>query len=127
MKILRRFEEIAYALLPETHPDISIRCRHFALLFKKNRIICIGWNKVKTHPINQRYNYHKLCGIHAECDVLIKSKTDDFRGYNMAILRIDKNNKINYSAPCKFCCDMLETLNLNKIFYTNEYGKWCDL
>ncbi len=123
LKILNRFEEIAYALLPSTHSE-EIRCRHFAFLFNKNRIISIGWNKIKSHPINNRYKYHKLCGLHAEIDVIIKSKREDFRNHSMAVLRIDKNNKLNNSAPCKFCGAALETLNLNRIYYTNDAGNW---
>ena len=119
----KRFEEIAFALLPTTHPD-NIRCRHFAFLLKKGRIVTIGFNKRKSHPINHRYGYFESCGLHAELDSLLKAKRDEFKGYSLAVLRIDRNNKLNQSAPCRFCTAALSTLGINDIYHTNEHGDW---
>lgn len=119
----RKFEEIAYALLPDTH-DPKIRCRHFAFLFKKNRIISIGWNKTKTTPLNLKFGYHKLCGIHAEMVSLNKARHGNLKNCSIAVLRIDRNNKLNQSAPCKFCMNVLKHFDIDHIFHTNENGEW---
>jgi hypothetical protein len=42
--------------------EIDLRCRHFAFILKKGKIVSIGKNSNKSHPINQKYGYFKGSG-----------------------------------------------------------------
>ena len=47
--------EVSYALINKHNADL--RCRHFSFILDKTRIISIGLNSLKTHPLNLKYNY----------------------------------------------------------------------
>ena len=47
--------EVSYALINKHNADL--RCRHFSFILDRNRIISIGLNSPKTHPLNLKYNY----------------------------------------------------------------------
>jgi deoxycytidylate deaminase len=123
MKILKRFEEISYALLPSTHTP-EMKYRHFAFLFNKNRILTIGYNQIKSHPFIHKYGYHKDSGIHAELSTIIRAREKDYSTYNMAVLRIDRNNRLNQSCPCRYCMGVLVNVGIKEIYHTTEAGEW---
>ena len=47
--------EVSYALINKHNADL--RCRHFSFIIDRNRIISIGLNSLKTHPLNLKYRY----------------------------------------------------------------------
>ena len=119
----KRFEEIAYSLTDSVHSP-TLRCRHFSFIFHCNRIISIGYNKEKTTPFNLKFGYHKLCGVHSECDSLANVRQKNLKHCSIAVLRIDRNNKLNMSKPCQFCANVLRHFDIGDIYYTNENGIW---
>ena len=117
-----RFEEIARALVPKHRG--SLRCFHVSGLYKKNRLISIGFNQEKTHPKIKKYNYYNGAGKHAEFSACIRGGEEDYSDHTMLVLRVDKNNRLNYSRPCAGCIHCLQQFNIEKVFYTDKLGHW---
>jgi len=124
--------EISYALYDKSSDK---RCQHFSFILFKNRIISIGQNSVKTHPINIRNSVvgrdgSDLRHIKTTCSelaALIKLKNTTNIRYKKCVMvnvRIDRNKKINYSHPCAFCQSLLAYFNLKQVFFTNSFGKF---
>lgn len=121
-RILKSLEEVAYAMLPAERG--SMRCLHAATIFRKRKMLTIGFNKKQSHPNNLNYDYLPNAGICAEMRACLKNGREDYTGFSIAVLRIDRNNKLNYSKPCRGCSDLLEKLNFKKIYHTNHQGLW---
>ena len=118
-KLQNRLYDLAIALSPvyKCH-----RCSHIAFLLKHNKIIHIGFNKVKTHPMLKYYPYYAT-GIHAELDVVMKSNENDLSDYTLVVLRILKNKKLSMSKPCKSCQYIIKQYGINNCYYSDFSGK----
>lgn len=123
-----KIKEISLAMAPR-HP-CDQRCRHFSFILSKKKIIAIGVNKQKTHPLNLKFNFvnkknikiNDVVGIHSELNALIKLGTDDVNGLVLVNTRVNRNNQIDFSMPCKGCQSFLKTLDFKKIFYSTKHG-----
>lgn len=122
LRVLKNLEEVAYAILPAARGEM--RCFHAAAIFKKRKIITIGFNKKQSHPNNLNYNYLPNAGICAEMRTCLKGGREDYSGFSIAVLRIDRNNKLNYSKPCRGCSELIKKLNFKNIYHTNHNGEW---
>ena len=122
--------EVSYALINKHNADL--RCRHFSFILDRNRIISIGWNSLKTHPLNLKYNYvnklkeniSNIVGTHSELNAVIRLGEEDCSGLTLINTRINRNNELDYSAPCHGCIDMINQLNFKNIYYSNSLGKF---
>lgn len=118
--------EISYALAGKC--SHNKRCKHFSFIFKGKRLVSIGVNSPKTHPLNLKYNYvnkqnHKisdLVGTHSELSAILKLGLISYKGYSIINTRINRNYKLDYSFPCNGCFDMLLNLNFDKIYYSTK-------
>jgi len=122
--------EVSYALINKHNADL--RCRHFSFILDRNRIISIGLNSLKTHPLNLKYNYvnknnekiSDIVGTHSELSAVIKLGEEDCSGLTIVNTRINRNNQLDYSAPCRGCCDMIQQLNFKNIYFSNVQGRF---
>lgn len=119
--VLKKLEEIAYAYLPANRKDCIFF--HMAAVIHKRKIISLGHNSFKTHPLAKKYG-HRNNSIHAELAAAIKHGTLDCEGLDLAVLRINRKNEISLSKPCVNCHSMLFDLGFNKIYYSNEERGW---
>ncbi len=98
----------------------NLRC--VCLLLYRSRLIAIGLNKAKTHPLIKKlgYNmYRRRYPLHAELDAWMKAKKrkEDFdtmliyRGYNADLP----------SCPCNECSKWIKWLSV-EVCYTTERG-----
>ena len=91
--VLNKAKQIAHSLCPTNR---EIRTSHIAFLIKSNIIEKIGTNKKRTHPETKNHPYHEgVVGIHAELDCLLKMDKEDLSDYNMLVIRVDNNGKLN--------------------------------
>ena len=122
--------EVSYALINKHNADL--RCRHFSFILDRNRIISIGLNSPKTHPLNLKYNYvnknnqkiSDIVGTHSELSAVIKLGEEDCSGLTLVNTRINRNNVLDFSAPCSGCCDMINQLNFKNVYFSNIQGKF---
>jgi deoxycytidylate deaminase len=122
--------EVSYALINKHSADL--RCRHFSFILQRNRIISIGLNSTKTHPLNLKYNYinknkekiSDIVGTHSELNAVIKLGEEDCSKLTLINTRINRNNLLDYSAPCNGCSDMIKQLNFQNVFYSTNNGNF---
>lgn len=88
-----------------------------AALFRKNRLISLGWNIRKTHPLCPT-----LLSQHAEFNVMVGLDKDAIRGSTLYVARLGRNGQIGIAKPCDKCEEFLSLLNLGHIYYTNRSG-----
>lgn len=122
--------DIAKALKPTDWKKNSF---HVTFAFNGNRLLAIGQNNIsKTHPRNLRYNYRDrkgrsrshIVGIHSELSAVIKLGREDCSDITFYVIRIDNNNKVNYSKPCSGCMDLFKQVGYKYIYYTDKYGNF---
>lgn len=126
----KKIIEVSYALAGKC--GHNKRCKHFSFILKNKRIVSIGINSPKTHPLNLRYNYinkqrHKISevvGTHSELRAVIKLGLEDYRGYTLVNTRINRKHELDYSFPCNGCMEMIRELGFDKVLYTTKTGEF---
>lgn len=87
-----------------------------AVVVKGNKVLSLGFNKVKTHPKSP----HNFKTIHAEFDAINEVKYDDLRNADIYVYRETKDGKMADSFPCQYCQQLIEMYEFRNIFYTTE-------
>ena len=100
------------------------RASHIAFLIKKNRIVHIGLNSAKSHPITKGHQYkdYQHTGVHAELNVCIKSGKENLNKYKLVVVRINRLNQIKYSKPCIGCQGIIHQFNVGEVWYSTDDG-----
>jgi deoxycytidylate deaminase len=88
------------------------------VIVKKNRIVSVGFNKLKTHPKSP----HKYNSLHAEIDALIKASPEDLDGAHAYVYREKRNGQLGNARPCSSCFSALQEANIKVIYYSSESG-----
>lgn len=117
---LDKFTQVAYSLIPTPRPQFF----HVAGIFLKGRPVSIATNSFITHPLTLKYNYHPGSLTHSELKACLRGRREHYSGYTIAVLRIDRNGKLNMSKPCSGCSDMIRQLGFKTVYYTTESGSW---
>ena len=114
-------------------PNILSNKKYVALYIYNNKIVSIGVNKSKTHPLLLKYNYdtsyyycednsmknHKpQYPIHAELDGYIKILNQSIDFNKLFIYRGD--NGVLPSMPCHVCAAWISKIEKLKIVYTTS-------
>lgn len=101
--------------------DMVRSSRHAAAIFYKNRLISLGNNLLKTHPIMLKAGRNeKALYLHAEIDALVRMP----RGYDpsdcsLYVLRLTKGGRVFNSCPCSGCMGYLLSIGLNDIYWSS--------
>ena len=109
----------AYAKL-----GVGIRSsRHGAAVVYKNRIVGLGRNSYKTHPIMIEWGRNKdSVYLHAEMAAIVNAlgNVDPqlFKKCDFYIIRVNKKNERAQSCPCSGCKRALDFFNFKNIYYT---------
>lgn len=117
---LEKFTQVAYSLIPTPRP----RSFHVAGIFKKGKPLAIACNRDITHPRTLKYDYVQGSKTHAELLAIIRGRRDNYSGYTIVVLRIDRNRSLNMSRPCSGCMDAIRQLGFKAVYYTTESGSW---
>lgn len=129
-KLFIKSLEISAAMFDPNYP---LRCQHFSFVYHKNRLISIGRNNAKTHPINLRNpriardgsNVSHIKTTCSELNAILKLKRTsniNFGYCNMINIRLDKNRDIGNSCPCNSCSSLLSYHAFKSVFFTDESG-----
>jgi len=129
-KKFKKVIEISYAMAGRK--KAVQRCKHFSFIFYKNKLLSIGSNNYKTHPFNLKFNYvnrqknkiSSFVGTHSEMKAFLKLRKKNCEGLTLINTRINRNNEIDYSKPCRGCCDMIKSLNFKEVYFSNKKGSF---
>ena len=132
MKIFDKIKEIAFAFDKDSFPGRSL---HLSFIIYKKRIIAIGQNSKKTHPINLRnpkiskegVDISSFRGVCSEWSALrqLKNLTNiPAKKCSLINIRINKLNEIRNSRPCNSCVPLLLFFGIDNIYYSDETGEF---
>lgn len=101
--------------------------RHFAFIFRGSKLLVVGVNSKKTHPLAKYYKQYRFTEVQcAELNALIrlgalhKDRDINFKKLHMVVIRISKEGKFLYSKPCKGCCAMLARFKFKAVQYSDS-------
>lgn len=131
----KRLEDIAESLIDWND---SIRCRHFTFILNKKRIVAIGVNQKKTHPINLKnrkvssttgedFSDQKHTCSEFSAIIKLKNLTNiDTKKCTLINLRYDRNKRLALASPCMSCISLLKYHEFKKVIWTNNSGDYVD-
>jgi len=98
-----------------------------AAIYNKRKLISIGINHSKTHPIQKRYSVDnersdQSIYLHAEIAAIIAAKGST-QNSHIYVARWLRSNRIGDSRPCKACHNALIDAGISKVTYF-ENGNW---
>ena len=95
-----------------------------ALVAFRNRVITVGHNQAKTHPIAKRFGRNPAaCFLHAEVDALYKaSRLIDTTNCELYVARTWKNGSPAMAKPCSGCMKAIDFFGVSMVYYTNGRG-----
>lgn len=91
-----------------------------AVIVYRNRIISIGSNSKKTHPLARTYSKHpEAIYLHAEIDAIIKIKDSSIlKDSSIYIARKKNNGFCGLSKPCNGCMAAISHFDIAHVNYT---------
>jgi deoxycytidylate deaminase len=96
--------------------------RHGCIIFKGSHIISTGYNKVRyCKKLDKRYRKW-MNSLHAEQKTILFTR-EDLKRCSILIIRINRNNELCHSKPCKLCQSLISDVGINKIYYSDKSGK----
>lgn len=88
-----------------------------AVIARGNKLISIGFNKKRTHPLSRgRFN-----NIHCELSAIINAQGDT-RGAEIYIYRETKQGQKAMARPCPHCQNLIREFGLKVSYYTVDNG-----
>jgi len=93
------------------------------VVYKKKKIIAVGWNKRKSHPLCVEYQPNpQRIYLHAEMDAIIKTINrhgpDMLPDCKLVVLRLTKGGRIAESKPCEGCMSLINAMNVGEVEWT---------
>lgn len=86
-----------------------------ALVVKKNRVLSVGYNQPKTHPISADSVMQQL---HAEMDALLRCPEGDVEGAEVIVVRSKSSDQPGLAKPCSVCQPILKRFGIRRVLYT---------
>jgi len=94
-----------------------------AIVARGSRIISMGVNKYKTHPLQKNHHTNDSGGsIHAELDALLKVHPAKRKGSQIYVVRLLADGSFGNAEPCKFCKDLLITAGIYCVVHSVADG-----
>ena len=87
-----------------------------AVLVKRNKVMGVGFNKIKTHPKSN----HSFKMIHAELSAILNASKSDLNGCSIYVYRETKDNLPANSKPCLYCQRLLKDVGIREAFHTGD-------
>jgi len=91
----------------------NVRYKHGAVVVKNGKIIGVGYNKYCISC----YAIHKIC-IHAEIDAISNCSPKFLNGATLYVIRLNNQNELQSSKPCKRCKDYIIRSKISIVYYT---------
>lgn len=108
-----------YKLAKEICLHIDRPKRHCSIILRKGRVISVGTNLLKTHPMAKKYGY-LFDELHSELDAYRKCE-DDRSGLELWNFRFNRFGNERLSRPCPKCLPWCVEV-FDRIYYTTGNG-----
>jgi deoxycytidylate deaminase len=117
-------EKMTNRLYKESGKAANIRSsRHSAAIVWRDKILAIGHNKLKSHPIMQKFNDNpEMIFLHAEMDAIVKTinryGSEILSECSIYVMRVGKRNQICNSKPCEGCQKAIDAFGIKDVFWS---------
>lgn len=108
---MRYFELAKRLIANSTHHQHHIS----AIVVKKNRIIGMGYNLLKTHPSSP----HFYKSQHAEFRAIWGLDPADLKGADIYVYRQRRDGTPALAKPCTSCLDLIKRSQIKNIYYSD--------
>lgn len=109
-----RYFNLAKKLSKKSTHQFQLAC----VIVKKNIIISLGVNSIKTHP--KSLTPYRM--THAEVDAVASANIEDLNGATAYLYRENKAGDNAISKPCPYCEMLLKRVGIKTVYYTVEGG-----
>ena len=101
------------------------------VMIYKNRVISVGWNISREHPVQKKYNKDRgfdtsisKNSLHAEMYALIKSDDldIDWSKVKIFVYREHADGSTAMAKPCSACLMAIKDRGIKTAFYTTDNG-----
>ena len=127
MRNFQKFIDISRALLDWREHDL--RTFNCSFLVRRNKILSIGINRDKTHPINRRNPKFGDEGQDISCTKLTcaelvainrskNQKNIDYPKTKMINIRIKRDGSLGLGRPCESCQSLLNYFGIKEVYYS---------
>lgn len=113
----RRLAAIALELAFEVDSDMEHQL--CALVVNKNRVLAVGYNHRKTHPMSTGTPMQQL---HAEMHAVLQCAPEDLDGIDLVVARGRPSRTPGMAKPCGVCQNILRRFGVKRVFYTTTGG-----
>lgn len=108
------------------HHSDHPKFRMAAAIVKKNKIISIGWNRMKSHPFQAKFSKNEdAIFLHAEVHAIKNAMRhytlNDLKGSTMVILRKTAKG-YGLAKPCEGCMRALAEFEFASVVYSSTNG-----
>jgi len=112
---------VALDLASAAHRDKDCYYQLCALVVKKKRVLAVGYNNPKTHPLAKT----KMRQLHAEMDAILRCTIEQLDGAELIVVRARRDKKVGMAKPCKACHDfILLHTTIKRVYYTTDCADW---
>lgn len=126
LSVKRNFQKARAASMLSDFPTHKLG----AVMMLGNKVLAVGYNITKTHPIQKKYNIERGYNpdvknngqIHAEMMCLINTKylDVDWSKVSLYIYREHKDHSTAIAKPCPACEKAIRERGINQVYYTTE-------
>ena len=95
METFRYFDLAQRVAKKSNHPTYKLSC----IIYKKKRIVAIGYNQIKTHTKSP--NEWKM--LHAEIHSILGADPSDLNGAPAFVYMENRKGKVGRGKPCLTC------------------------
>jgi len=134
MRFIKRSVDIAQSLFPRAYEERSgYRTYHFAFGWYKNTLLAIGQNRPdapsgKALKFAKRFNNSetiKYPFLHAEVDLISRLWGRHYinNKLKVVVIRLNRFGEMQNSKPCSSCSNILNCLDVNKVWWSTKDGR----
>lgn len=97
-----------------------------SVIVRGGKIISVGVNKRKTHPLQHEYNQYRKYKLrndflHSEMCAILNAKCN-LRGSEIYVARKDNHGNPAICRPCEACMKALKDRGVSGVYYTTSNG-----
>lgn len=97
--------------------------RHASAITYKKKVLAVGRNSYKTHPIMLTYGRNEeSLYLHAEIDAIVKTinlhGSEILKECTLWVLRINKKGELASSCPCLGCRKAIDAFGIKNLEHT---------
>lgn len=116
-KIISKLKVVAESVEPVSRAQLA------AAIVYKNKVIAIGTNQLKTHPIMIEFQRGPgAIFLHAEIDAINKARRkisdEKLSKSTLIVVRVRKDGSFGMAKPCRGCADCIDHFRINNVYYT---------